>query len=355
MNEDIRRAQQRFEELQSLLQDPAVIAARDRFALLGREYRELDGLLRLHRELELVDRARTATARELKTTSDDDLRVLAERELAALTEQAQSLRDRLNAGLHPPHPNDRKDVVIEIRSGAGGGEAALFAAELFRMYLRYAERNGWRSQLISESPTPLGGFKEVIVELSGGPIYRYLKFESGVHRVQRVPVTEKSGRVHTSTVTVVVLPEADEVELTIDPKDLDITASTARGHGGQSVNTTYSAIRVLHKPTGIIVNCQDERSQTQNREKALRILRARLLAHQQERRQSQASATRKSLIGGGKRAEKIRTYNFPQDRLTDHRLRESFHGLAKIINGDLDPIVKRLQAEEKRLAGEHAR
>lgn len=354
MDEQLRRAQQRYKELQRLLQDSTVMADREHFVQLSREFGELDALLRLHNDLELIERARTATTRELTTTDDDDLRALAERELSSLDQQAATLRERINEALNPPDPNDRKDIVVEIRSGVGGDEAALFAAELFRMYLRYAERHGWKSQLVSESRTPLGGFKEVIVELNGGPIYRSLKFESGVHRVQRVPVTEKSGRVHTSTATVVVLPEADEVEMTIDPKDLEIMASTARGHGGQSVNTTYSAIRVLHKPTGIIVNCQDERSQTQNREKALRILRTRLLAHEQEKRRSEASATRKSLIGSGERSEKIRTYNFPQDRLTDHRLKESVHGLSKILDGDLDAIVKRLQAEEKKLASEHS-
>lgn len=349
MDEQLRRAQQRYQELQRLLQDPAVIADRQRFAHLSREYGELDGHLRLHHELDLIERARIATTDELKTTSNDDLRALAERELSTLERQAATLRERINEAFNPSDPNDRQDVVVEIRSGVGGDEAALFAAELFRMYLRYAERHGWKSQLVSESRTPLGGFKEIIFEVSGGPIFRSLKFESGVHRVQRVPQTEKSGRVHTSTTTVVVLPEANEVEMTIDPKDLEITASTARGHGGQSVNTTYSAIRVLHKPTGIIVNCQDERSQTQNREKALRILRARLLAFEQEKRQHQASATRKSLIGSGERSEKIRTYNFPQDRLTDHRLKKNFHGLAKILDGDLESLMMKLQEAEQKL------
>jgi peptide chain release factor 1 len=218
------------------------------------------------------------------------------------------------------------------------------------MYTRYAERQGWTVRLVNESRTPLGGYKEIIAELSGGPVFRDLKFDSGVHRVQRVPATEKAGRVHTSTATVVVLPEADEVEIELDPNELEITATTSRGHGGQSVNTTYSAIRVRHKPTGIMVNCQDERSQMQNREKALRILRARLLAHREAQRQRQASATRKSLIGSGERSEKIRTYNFPQDRLTDHRLKESFYGLARIMDGELAPIISRLRAAESALA-----
>ncbi len=349
MEEQVRRAKQRQSELEQLLQDPSVTADRARFARLSKEYTELQTALRLHAELEAVNQAQAETAAVIKTSQDSELRQLAVNELPKLAQRASQLSASILDILEPPDPNDRKDIVVEIRSGVGGDEASLFAAELFRMYIRLAERRRWQWQLVNESRTSLGGFKEVIFELTGGPIFRELKFESGVHRVQRVPATEKSGRVHTSTATVVVLPEADEVEVSLDPKDVEVTATTSSGHGGQSVNTTYSAIRVLHKPTGIIVSCQDERSQLQNKEKALRILRSRILAHELEQRQRAASSTRKSLIGSGDRSEKIRTYNFPQDRVTDHRIKHSFHGISRILDGELDPIIGKLQAAEQSL------
>lgn len=349
MDEKIDRARARHHQLERLLQDPGTTADRDRFAQLSREYAELDAALRHHREL-LAVRAARAEAEVERQASEPELRLLAEEEIQRLETRSRQLEQAISDVIDPPDPRDRKDTVLEIRAGTGGDEAALFAAELFRLYTRFAERRGWTVRLVNESRTSLGGYKEIVVELSGGLVFRDLKFESGVHRVQRVPATEKTGRIHTSTATVVVLPEADEVEVELDPKELEVTATTSRGHGGQSVNTTYSAIRVLHKPTGIVVSCQDERSQMQNREKALRILRARLLAHREAERQRQASAARKSLIGSGERSEKIRTYNFPQDRLTDHRLKESFHGLARIMDGELDLVINRLRAAESALA-----
>ncbi|MBI4089947.1 MAG: peptide chain release factor 1 [Candidatus Kerfeldbacteria bacterium] len=352
MDEKLDRARARHRQLEQQLQDSAVTADRERFVMLSREYAELDGALRQQAELESV-RAALAEAAAARQSTEAELRQLAAEEEHRLLAKAQQLDAAVRAVINPPDPRDRKDTVLEIRAGTGGDEAALFAAELFRLYTRYAERKGWTVKLVNQARTPLGGYKEVIAELSGGPVWRDLKFESGVHRVQRIPATEKAGRVHTSTATVVVLPEADEIEVALDPSELEITATTSRGHGGQSVNTTYSAIRVLHKPTGIAVNCQDERSQMQNREKALRILRARLLAHREAERQRQASAARKSLIGTGERAEKIRTYNFPQDRLTDHRLKTSWHGLARIMDGELEPIIERLRAADSAMAERH--
>lgn len=352
MDEKLRRAGARHRQLEQLLQDQTVTTDRERFVQLSREYAELDGALRQQAELEAVRTAQAEAAAASQST-DAELRQLAAEEQRRLGRRARQLEQAVREVINPPDPRDRKDTVLEIRAGTGGDEAALFAAELFRLYTRYAERKGWTVRLVSEARTAIGGLKEIIVELSGGPVWRDLKFESGVHRVQRVPATEKAGRVHTSTATVVVLPEADEVEVELNPNELEITATTSRGHGGQSVNTTYSAIRVLHKPTGLVVNCQDERSQMQNREKALRILRARLLAHREADRQRQASVARKSLIGSGDRSEKIRTYNFPQDRLTDHRIKENWHGLARIMDGELKPIIDRLRAAESAITQHH--
>jgi len=262
--------------------------------------------------------------------------------LASLRERKETLETKLKFLILPKDPNDAKNVIVEIRAGTGGDEAALFAAELSRMYSRYAESRGWRVELMSSSPTGLGGYKEIILSIEGQGAYSRLKFEGGVHRVQRVPVTEGSGRIHTSAVTVAVLPEADEVELVIDPKEIRIDVFRSSGPGGQSVNTTDSAVRITHIPTGIVISCQDEKSQHKNRAKGMKILRARLLEKKQDEQASEIAASRKSMVGSGDRSERIRTYNFPQGRLTDHRINLTIYQLERVMEGQIDEVVEGL-------------
>jgi peptide chain release factor 1 len=271
---------------------------------------------------------------------------LAAEEIDRLREYRETIYQELRRRLVPRDPNDEKDVIVEIRAGTGGEEAALFAADLFRMYTRYAERQGWKVEVLSSSPTELGGFKEIIFEVRGKGAYSHFKHESGVHRVQRVPITESSGRIHTSTATVAVLPEADEVEVHIDEDDLRIEVFRSSGHGGQSVNTTDSAVRITHLPTGIVVSCQDERSQLKNRLKAMAVLRARLYELQRRKLEEERTGLRRQQVGTGERAEKIRTYNFPQDRVTDHRLKLTVNNLPAVLDGEIDIFIQELQALE---------
>jgi peptide chain release factor 1 len=276
------------------------------------------------------------------SSAEPDLKDLAEEELKELEEKKGILREELRILLLPKNPHDEKDVIMEIRAGAGGDEASLFAQDLFRMYSRYAENKGWKTDVLNTSISPIGGFKEIIFNIRGDKVFSMLKFESGVHRVQRVPQTEASGRIHTSTVTVAVLPEADEVDIQIDPRDLKIEAFGASGPGGQSVNRNYTAIRITHKPSGMVVSCQDEKSQHRNKDKALKILRSRLMNKAQQEQEAKIAQDRKLQVGTGERSEKIRTYNFPQSRVTDHRLNLSLHKLESVLDGALEEIFQAL-------------
>lgn len=314
---------------------------------ISTEYHEISTLLNIVDGLAKANRDKTDLEALLK---DPEMMAVAEQELLTINTHIATLSSELEDLLHPEDPLDKKNIIVEIRPAAGGDESALFAGEMFRMYSRYAEQQNWKVKILSQSQTGIGGVKEITFMIEGNKVYRAMKFESGVHRVQRVPETEKSGRVHTSTVTVAVMPEADEVDVVIDPKDLDIKASTSQGAGGQSVNTTYSAVRIVHLPTGIEVRCQDERNFQQNKLRAMQVLRARLLDLEIQKRQQAESAERLSQIGTGDRSEKIRTYNFPQDRITDHRINENFSNIANIMEGNLDPIINALRSASREQA-----
>jgi len=342
--DDIERT---YSELTAALADPQVLADSGRYAQTAKRHAELAEIVEVSAAYRQA-RDDAAAARELARESGTEDRQLFRAEAEENETRAERLADRLRLLLVPRDPLDDKNVIVEIRAGAGGDEAGLFAGELYRMYARYADRRGWKVEELSSSPQGVGGFKEVIFEVRGTGAYSRLKHESGVHRVQRVPVTESGGRIHTSTASVAVMPEAEEVDVTIDPKDLDIDVYRSSGPGGQSVNTTDSAVRITHLPTGLVVSCQDEKSQLQNKEKALRILRARLLQAEQERAARERADARAAQIGTGDRSEKIRTYNFPQSRVTDHRIGLTVHNLTDVLDGDLGAVVDALAEEEQR-------
>jgi peptide chain release factor 1 len=328
--------EQRFEELTHALSDPAVASSGERFKKVSKERAGLEATVEALRAWRLLDRE---IADNEALLADADMRELAKEELAALRPRLEQAEERLMYFLIPRDPNDDKDVIVEVRAGAGGDEAGLFAAELLRVYLRYAERRGWKVDLLDSSPGAMGGIKDATLTISGDSVYSWLKHESGVHRVQRVPATEAQGRIHTSTATVAVMPEAEDVDIQINPADLEVDVFRSTGAGGQSVNTTDSAVRMTHKPTGVIVKCQQEKSQLKNRAMALKMMRAKLFELEIERQRSARDSTRKSQVGTGDRSEKIRTYNFPQDRLTDHRIGYTRHNLPALMDGDVQDVI----------------
>jgi peptide chain release factor 1 len=347
MIDRLEQMEQRYEELSAQLSQPEIINDREKHQKAGKALSDLETPVMKFRELKLV---RLGLAESRALLADADMKEMAEEEIAQLAPRESALEGEIKVLLLPKDPNDEKNVVLEIRAGTGGDEASLFAAEVFRMYQRFAEQHRWKIELLSMSESGVGGYKEVIAIIEGERVYSQMKWESGVHRVQRVPETETQGRVHTSAITVAVLPEAEEVDVKIEAKDIRIDTFCSSGPGGQSVNTTYSAVRITHIPTGTVVSCQDEKSQIKNREKGMRVLRSRLYEQEMAKQNAELAQARKSQVGTGDRSEKIRTYNFPQNRLTDHRIGLTLHQLDLVMEGRLQPIVDALithyQAEQ---------
>ena len=349
MLEKLAGIEARYAELEELLADPEVALDYEKVAEYAQERAELEDVVDTYRAYKVAEEELEGAQSILDEEVDEELYEMARGEVERLQDRLSQLEERLRQLLLPRDPRDDRNVIVEIRAGAGGDEAGLFAADLYRMYTRYAEQRAWKTDILSSHTTGVGGFKEVIFEVHGKGAYSRLKYESGVHRVQRVPITESQGRIHTSTATVAVLPEVDEVEVHIDPGDLEITAYGSSGPGGQHMQKNATAIRVVHKPTGMVVTCESERSQTQNRLRALNILRARLYEIEQEKQAEELDATRRSQVGTGERSEKIRTYNFPQNRVTDHRIGLTLYRLSTVLEGDLDEFIDTMATEEQAL------
>lgn len=340
----LEQLSRRYVELDDLLCQPEILSDRNQLSKLNKERTELEPLVQAFAQYRTVEKKLKDDEEAL---ADPDLRELAELEIPELQTQRSDLEKQIQFLLLPADPNDKKNVILEIRGGEGGEEAALFAADLFRMYARFAETKGWTLEPMSISESTTGGFKEIIALISGKDVFSQLRFEGGVHRVQRVPATETQGRIHTSTATVAILPEADDVDVQIDEKDLDISIAASGGPGGQGVNTTNSAVQIQHKPTGIIVKCQDERSQLKNKAKALKVLKSRLLDIEREKQEAALSAERRGMVGTGERSQKIRTYNYPQNRVSDHRIKLTLNKLERIISGDLEELITALRTHRQ--------